>query len=345
MRRAYLIGGLLFGAALVVAAITLITNQVSIPDAPAPDLHLSGRLLLAGQEGASILDLGTGGFSAVFTPGQGGLLTAASLSPDGSTLALAYAPPSGAMIQFGYTNLYSLPVDGSQPPKQLVDGKSRDVITSPVWASDGRTIDAVRSGPSADGLVTQLSIEAVAFPSGVSKVVVADGFSPDLSADGAQLAYVAMTADGSADSLFVAAVDGRGPVKVAGGQKFLAIDRPRFSPDGQWIVFSGDQSPFAANTQSRRAPGADWTDLLGGVRTASAHSMPTSDLWRIAASGGTPQKLIKLLASGIMADYSPDGEHIAFITAQGLYVMAADGTGAVRIDKRNTFTSVEWLPD
>jgi Tol biopolymer transport system component len=339
VKRAHLIAAILFVAGLIVAVVTLLSNQVSIPDGASSGLGIEGRLLLAGQDGVSIFELATGDSRAVFTPEPRGMLTAAALSPDGSTLALAYAPPPDGLIQFGYTNLYTAPLDGSQPPKLLVDGKLRDAIAGPVWAADGKSIVYTRSGPSADGLAAQLSIERIAIAGGEPQALVVDGIAPDLSADGARLAYVAVAVDTAADSLYIANADGSGPAQLAGSDRFVTIDRPHFSPDGRWIVFSGDQAGFAAEAR----PGVDWVEMLGGVRTASAHNIPTADIWRIPAAGGAPNKLLKLLASGISADYSPDGRHIAFISTQGLYVMAGDGSRAVRIDRGNGFTSVEWM--
>ena len=336
MKRAYWFGAALFGAALIVVIIALLTNPITIPDAPAASLEIDGRLLLAESTGISTLDLATGQLRPIFTAEPGGQVTAAMRSPDGQLLALAYAPPAG-LIQFGYTNLYVLPADGSGMLRLLVDGHQRDVIAGPVWAADGRSIVYYRSAPSANGLSTERSVERVALDGGDPQVVVPGAFSPDLSRDGARLAYIASPDLTSPDHLTAAGVDGSGAVTLAGEQQFLTIDRPRFSPDGRWIVFSADEAPKV------RAARIDWAGLLGGVRVASAHTIPTNDLWRIAAAGGAPVRLLFLQADGVAADYSPDGTHIAVIGSSGLVVMNADGSGAVRIDHGHTFTSVEWL--
>lgn len=338
MKRSIIVGAVLFGAALIVVLIGLLTNPVSIPDGTAAGLGIAGRLLLAEPSGVSILDLSTGQLKPLFAAEQNGLVTAAARSPDGKTLALSYAPPAG-LIQFGYTNLYTLPFDGSSPPHLLVDGHQRDVIATPTWAADGRSILYYRSGPTADGLSTQRNIERVSIAGGDPEVMRTGGFSPDLSRDGHKLAFVAAPDLTSPDHLTVSSADGSSAVTLADGDQFLTIDRPRFSPDGQWIVFSANEAP-----RVRAAP-IDWAGLLGGVKVASAHSIPTNDLWRIAASGGQPTLLLRLQSDGLMADYAPDGSHIALVTIQGLYILNADGSGAVRIDQTHTFTSVEWLPD
>jgi Tol biopolymer transport system component len=343
MRRSYLFAALILIAGFGLALAGFVTNQVSIPDARMADLGISGRLLVAREQaGVSTYDLASGEVTTLFAAPPRTLIAAATLSPDGATLALAYAPPPDGPIQFGFTNLYILPADGSLPPQLLVDGHNHDVIANPVWSTDGRSVTYVRSGPSADGLTTQLSIERIAFPGGDPQVVVASGFSPDLSADGERIAYVAVPQGSSADSLFVAEADGGHPIRLAASDRFLSIDRPRFSPDGEFLAFSGDPAPFTASSPAREL---DWTALMGGVRVASAHTVPTSDIWRVPLSGGEPTKLIKLLAQGIAFDYSPDGRRIVFITTQGLYLMNGDGSQPVRISDLSDFKSVEWLAD
>jgi Tol biopolymer transport system component len=176
------------------------------------------------------------------------------------------------------------------------------------------------------------------------QTLVRGGFSPDLSPDGATLAFVAPSRGSANDRLYTTPVDGGDVALVAGSDQFVTVDAPRFSSDGGWILFSGDQSPFAATPSANSEPGIDWTLVLGGVKAASAHTTPTSDLWRLPATGGTPTRLVRLLADGISADTSPDGAHIAFVTVLGLYVANADGSGAARIDTAR-YTSVQWLPD
>jgi Tol biopolymer transport system component len=345
MKRAYIIAAVILVIGFGVGIDAIIANRITIPDVPVSNLHLRGHLLLtSAQEGVSIYDLATGEFKTLFTPAQGGLMSSATRSPDGSTLILSYAPPAG-FIQFGFTNLYAMPADGSKPPQLLVDGKQQQVIYSPSWSPDGKNVDYVRSRTTTDGLTTQLSIERMTYPPGDTRTLVENGFAPDLSADGTRLAYVAVQAGTSFDGLFVAGADGDRAAQVTGGAHFQVIDRPSFSANGQTIAFTGDQSPFTEDTRPHQPRPTDWTELFDGVGTASAHDVPASDIWSVPTTGGTPVKLAKVLAQGIMLDYSPDGQHIAFVTTQGLYVMNADGSQLNRISNRDGLQSVQWLPD
>jgi Tol biopolymer transport system component len=344
VKRAYIIAAAFLVVGLSIGIAELVTNQVLIPDVPTGSLHLHGRLLLAQQQGVFVYDLSSGSAETLFTPDQGGLVAAAALSPDGSTLLLAYAPPAG-FIQFGFTNLYGMPAGGSEPPHLLVDGQQQDVIYGPLWSGDGASVTYVRSHASSGGLASQLSIERIGYPGGTARTLVANGFAPDLSADGQRMAYVAVGQGTLFDSLYVADPEGRQAVALAGGERFQVIDRPSFSPDGLTLLFSGDEKPFAAGAHPVQPRMIDWADFLPGQRIASAHNITVSDIWTISAAGGKPRRLLKILAEGIALDYAPDGQHIAFVTTHGLYIMNADGSQPARISARNQLQSVQWLPD
>lgn len=341
MKRAYITGGLFLLAGLIVSVAGIIVTRVSIPDAEVSALNLDGRLVLAHENnGVSILDLSSGESQHIFTPTERGLVTSAALSPDGTMLALAYAPPEG-LIQFGFTNLYVLPVDGADEPTILVDGHTQAVIYSPVWSPDGENIVYVRS--QAAGLGVQLSIERIAYPAREPEIVVESGFAPDLSTDGGRLAYITAPRSSSFDSLLLANNDGTQPADLVGGDAFVSIERLSLSPDGTTIAFSAEENPLAATHSG--SPVGQTLHTVFGVSRASAHDEASiSDIWAISTAGGTPHRVAKTSAVGIVLDYSPDGEHIAFVTSEGLYIMGSDGSGLARISEQSLLRSVQWVP-
>jgi tricorn protease len=112
------------------------------------------------------------------------------------------------------------------------------------------------------------------------------------------------------------------PIVVGQGRN----SRPIFSPDGQWIAFTG---AYDANTdvyvvaagggQPRRLtwhPGVDeavgWTPDGKSVLFRSQRASPRdlAQLWTIPAAGGAPAPLP--LPSGDEASFSPDGGHLAY---------------------------------
>ena len=93
---------------------------------------------------------------------------------------------------------------------------------------------------------------------------------------------------------------------------------PRWSPDGQSILYS---MAVAGNT----------------------------DIYRVPATGGTPQRLTDTPGIDIGGSYSPDGSKIVFESdrsgSQQVYIMNADGSG----QRRLTFfggrsATPEWSP-
>jgi TolB protein len=93
---------------------------------------------------------------------------------------------------------------------------------------------------------------------------------------------------------------------------------PRFSPDGRSILFSMAQN---GNT----------------------------DLYRVSAQGGTPQRLTNSPGIDTGGSYSPDGSRIVFESdrsgGQQLYVMNADGSNQQRISfGGGRYATPAWSP-
>jgi len=344
LKRFYIFGAVLFLIGAGAALYGILANRVSIPGANITELDLEGKLVLAHEaEGVSILDLATGHTEMIFTPEPKGLLTGATLSPDGQTLVAAYSPPPEGLVQFGFTSLYKVSIGGSSAPEVIVDSQQRAVAARPVFSADGETLFYEYTRTSDDALRIIRSIEHIRLPDGDPQTLVENGYSFALSADGTQLAYITTEEGSKFDNLFVAAQDGEGAISLADSEIFLGIDSPAFSPDGGTIVFSGQekQKLFASEDVDLLARGFD---TLFGVKSASAHSEEAADIWRVSTGGGEPQKLATLLAQGIVLGYAPDGEHIAFVTTQGLYIMQADGNGLVRLQDVSGLRSVQWIP-
>jgi Tol biopolymer transport system component len=105
------------------------------------------------------------------------------------------------------------------------------------------------------------------------------------------------------------------------------------SPDGQSVIFNRG---MPVTSQSGFSLLYDLMD----IRVASAHNLP-SDIW-IAKSGETPKQLSHLNGYGFVADFSPDGQFIAFSCDTGVYVMRADGTEQTKISNVSSFSMLQW---
>src|SRR5438128_2152698 len=77
----------------------------------------------------------------------------------------------------------------------------------------------------------------IVHPDGTGLKRLAGGYAPKWSPDGSQLVYYAT--DGAGTAIFVSAVDGGTPRKVATGTRTQGYPvSPSWSPDGQKIVFT-----------------------------------------------------------------------------------------------------------
>jgi len=325
------------------------------------ELGLTGRLVYSlGAQGVHQVDLATGEQRVLFTVPKDAWLTAASVSAGDQRLALAYAPPPPAgSVQLGYTGVYLLPSDcpervGGCTAADLTPVVERaepsEAYFSPLWSADGQALYFAHftpsegtSGSSFKYTLERISIDA-AGPAGPREHLADDALWPTLSPDGTQIAYVYSDPADYSNSLFVSGADGSNPVQLTTPQMFEAVDAPTFSEDGTQVIFSAvGQGP----SSSRAAPLA-WLDWLTGARTAEAsplaHNVP-SDWWEIPAAGGAPQRLTEIYDTGMYGDLSPDGRHLAYVSASGLYVINRDGSNRELLLPVSGFGTLEWMAE
>jgi len=301
-------------------------------------LNLSGKLLFtAGTAGIVGLDLSSGQAAVIFRPAdpQNAYVTAQSLSPDGKTLVMAYAPPpQGNAMQLGYTGLYQMPVDGSQPPVSLLEHlEQKETYSNPVWSPDGQYLYFVHYGTdSGTGQVIN-QIERMNVATRQVSPIVKNALWPRLSPDGTLLTYVVVNPDGT-NTVYIAAPDGQGAKPLALPAWFQFVDAPMFSPDNQTLLFSG-ATPSPTPTPSS-------LDRFWGVTVAYADGGP-ANWWRVSVQGGQPEQLTHVQDSGLYGSFSPDGLHVAFVSGSGLFVMSADGQGLMSLMTPADFPGAIWF--
>ena len=125
---------------------------------------------------------------------------------------------------------------------------------------------------------------------------------PQLSPDGAQVAFVRMEMDRESfeyrRSVWVTPVEGGEPRRLTNGPSDTA---PRWSPDGASIVFMrGPASGVKPKTREERERGVG-----------------SPQLWRLPMRGGEPEQLTRLRHGAGAAVWSPDGATIAFAAPTG----------------------------
>lgn len=317
-------------------------------------LNLSGKLIFVVNTATTTdtymdiqeLDLHTGGINTIFQSVSNGWINSAVISPDHKEIVMSYSTPT---LQQGATFtplvLFTIPVDGSQPPHQLFPlPLKNDQDVEPVWSPDGKYLYfvLVNNGvPPADPNQHYpiYQIFRMAYPDGQPQLVLDKAYWPRLSADGSKLIYVSENPDDMTNKLFVANNDGSNPqqIMLTGPNASNIIDAPIFLPDGKTILFSAPPP-----VQSRTIP---WLDRLFGVIEASAHNTP-SDWWSVPVNGGAPTQLTHIEAASLYAAISPDNRSIASFSGDGVFVMNPDGTNLTMIlnNTGGNAGTVNWIP-
>jgi WD40-like Beta Propeller Repeat len=328
----------------------------SVPGHPQPtpfskpvtwaDRHLSGKLVFtAGTEGVLQFDLATGNVTSVFAPPDAinSWVVAAAVSANPPQQVIAYAPPPvGGDIQFGYTTLFSLPSNGVPQPL-FKDVQAKESFFDPTWSPDGKWLYYVHlTTPVTQTDTSRFDIVRLAYPDGQPAVVVRDAFWPRVSPDGQHLAFVHYDYLTGMQTLFVGNTDGTQPHQIQLPAGFQSTDSPMFTPDNKNLIFSGI-------TDGSVSPALSWLDRLMGVRTAYADGSP-ADWWQVPVGGGPPKRLTQINDSSMYGNFSPDGQHIVYISASGLFVMKPNGTDIIQLLSITELpgsvgsATVDWLP-
>ena len=331
-------------------------TAASVPSHPQPtpfsqpvtwaDRHLTGKLIFtAGTEGVLQFDLATGTVTSLFAPPDAinSWVVAAAISANPPQQVIAYAPPPvGGAIQFGYTTLFSLSANGLPEPL-FKEAQAKESYFDPTWSPDGQWLYYVHlTTPVTQTDTSRFDIVRLAYPGGQPTVVVHDAFWPRVSPDGQHLAFVHYDYFTGLQTLFVSQPDGTQARQIQLPAGFQSTNSPMFTPDNQALIFSGI-------TDGTVPPALSWLDRLLGVRTAYADGSP-ADWWQVPVAGGRPKQLTKINDSSMYGAFAPDGQHIAYISASGLFVMKPDGTDIIQLLSITALpgsvgsATVDWIP-
>lgn len=304
------------------------------------DLGLTGDMyytaFLQEKQNLLRLNLETGQQTTVFDPPENAWLSDTAVSPDGTQIVMAYGPPpEEGQVQFGFTDLYLMPIDGSAEPIPMLERQENsETFFNISWPLDDYIYYA-HFAPNIDdlGSIVYISqVERLHVPSNEVEILVPAAAWPRLSSDGTMMAYVT-----DSNEFTISDPDGSNPrVIELPTTRFPAVDAPLFSPDDQYIYFSA----VAPEVQ----PVFNFWDWLMGVKVASAHNVP-SDWWRIPVDGsGSPVQITNLFELGMYGDFGPNGDYIGFITSSGVQVMNPDGTGVFRLKDIAATGTFNWVP-
>jgi len=192
------------------------------------------------------------------------------------------------------------------------------------WLASGAA--GVLIGAAIAGLVARQMTSPAEAPRPVTRFVItlpqgqqlASASALALSADGSQLAYVAMDGAGANRQIFLRAMDGVDARPIAGTE---GASTAFFSPDGQWLAFfAGGRLKKVPLSGGAAVSLADVTNPTGGAwidEHTIVFASYLSTLLRVSDAGGTPQPLTRF-EPGETAHVSPrplpGGQAVLFST-------------------------------
>ncbi len=315
-------------------ASTPVPSPTTIPTSSFYAIELS-----AGQQALVAIDHIFAVRHTIFQVPTNGWLASFDLWPvagSGGRFVVAYAPPPPpGEINFGFTSLYLLPQDGGEMELLLGPQVDGELFFNPVWSPDGQSIYFSHVRPrEGEEYAFDTTLERLHLATGQIDHIAGEAIWPQLSPDGAMLAYVLIESGTLANSLVIAEPDGNNAREVVSTTVFTAVDAPIFSPDNQMLYFSAVELAAARS----------WWEHLLGVQVAAAHNLP-SDWYRIPVTGGEPERLTALNGVGLYGRFTPTGEPIfAFASQGGIYEMAADGSDVIKWLEGAFTDSLAWAP-
>jgi copper transport protein len=270
-------------------------------------------------------------------------------SPDGQRLAFSfYSLPRVGAIPDG-TDLYVMDSDGSNMHLLAAHDTPGAALLYPAWAPDGSGLYVTHQARAAAG-GSATRIERVDARTGALQTLVTNAASASPSRDRRLLAYVSTpNSDGSGQSLWVSAPDGREPRQLLAPGIFVRFSSVRFAPDGQRVLFAAVGQGLAyPQTRAGVFDALGLLHLLAGVTIAHANGEEW-DLWTIEPDGRNLRRLTTIADDLPVASWSSSGDRIAFLgggsarTAEtGLVVMSADGTNLQRLTTRPGHRGADW---
>jgi Tol biopolymer transport system component len=330
-----LAGAVLFALGALLGPLGEVSSQTLLT---APPDGVTGRLVLPRNRDLFQVTASSGAEERLLTGTTLTSVTQASWAPSGGQVAYSvfrfWRPdrPAGS-------DLYVVGSGGGEPTVVLPAEGEDTSFTEPVWTADGRNLiySAIVRIPDSRLGETTNQVERIPAAGGARRLLVPDAFSPALSRDGRQLAFLraSLPSAGGEVSLWVADENGQNPRQVLADRRFDSLAFQRFSPSGDRIAFVAVGGPASVRRSSGR--------LLQAFvpRLAAAHGLPW-DLWEVRVDGSGLRRLTELAEDDPAIAWSPDGRWIAFQGGTGLWLIDAMTTATYHINEAVSFGGIDW---
>jgi Tol biopolymer transport system component len=273
-------------------------------------------------------------------------------SPDGDTIAFVRGDRGSARIWIKAS-------DGSGMARQITFGEGNFSDWYPDFSPDGRHLCFSSDRDNVDRVWT-VSLDGGEPEPLVELHTNMGGVAPTWSPDGMRIAYSAFI-EGNMD-IYTISVDGGTPQRITTDP--MSDRLPSWSPDGETLVYGSDQDSVSIWFIPARG-GVPWSIQTGTTRPANPKFSPDGrwilfraggrqpHTWIIPVDGGESVSVTTADSlQGWMADWSPDGTHIAYTRGimggwgQLVVIPTAGGETRTLTDSIHTFAAgPRWSPD
>jgi hypothetical protein len=325
----------LTGAATVLAILLLL---VSVPPLTlstlfvqsATDVPSAGHLVMPRGFDIVEVDQQDGSEHHIFT--ADGLVLAVARGPGPSSLLYSVLKRMPGDAYAG-ADLYSL-VDGESQPLLARQGHDQ-WLDVPSLTAEGNAVIYQVGGTG----VERPWIEYARTDGSERRRLIPDAEDPTLSTDGALLAYVRSDdAQSLPTHVLVRSIADGNEQELPVSPLFQAVRAPRFSPDGRQLAFLAVTSPSA------QAPPSGAVALLDLFRATAVYAHgPPWDVWSFDLPSRTTQKVATLSEDDPSLAWSPDGQTIAILGANGLWLVHPGDVTPNRLGA-GSVGRIEWMP-
>jgi Tol biopolymer transport system component len=331
-----------------------VATALAAPPAAAPSVGpkavpVEGRVVFVRESSLALTDRGE--TRVIFKAPASGQVKDPTWSPDGQTIAFAYAPPrptprAGAPIveQLLSSDIMLVDVDGQNLRVAASHDGPGQILETPSWSGDGKAVYFSFYAPTYKGeeLVSEtLEVRRREIGASTSATIVAGASNPAASRDGKWLAFIGEDPS-QGQSLKVMPAAGGDARTLITSDRFAALLSPRFSPDGQTIAFSAASIPTSPGApQPKASTPLDFLRQLVSPASAYAHGLPW-EIWAVPTAGGDPRQLTQIQEDTPYAAWSADGARILVYGAGGLHRVEVRGAQTQTLSSDGSHGGMDW---
>ncbi len=221
-----------------------------------------------------------------------------AISPDGRRLAFVVFQLTQAEGTSVGSDLALTSLDGLDSRVLVEHGRQGEFVWSPRWSPDGASLVFTHQQSRGGIRIAQISLE-----SGTVTVLREDARDPDISDDGSRMVFVNAPFGGDPHLVVRNLTDGA-EIELDPEREWAPrpVRSPRFSPDGQSVVFSAGQFLPQVSSVARGLNGPE-------------------DIWSVDLASGTLTQLAAIGEDQPDFVVSDDGRHVLIMGAYGLYLV------------------------